>query len=171
MARRFNVDISPLNGESKSKINTLDGQSIGSLVSRLYPGNVNPGVTKFFGHESGLAYNPTDTQETIDGYIEIDERDTLTTIYQRLLNAGEIKPGEINLKIYVIFNPPQIRANAGIASTSQRVRRTMRTVYGTKKKRKSKKTSTKRRKTKKRSKKRSKKKQKKKNTRNRTRKN
>jgi hypothetical protein len=154
MSRRFNVYISPLNGESKSKINTLDGQSIGSLVSRLYPGNVNPGVTKFYGHESGLSYNPTDTQETINGYIEIDENVTLTPIYHMLLRAGEIKPGEINLKIYVIFNPPQIRANAGIASTAQRVRRTMRTVYGTKKKRKSKKTSTKRRKTKKRSKKR-----------------
>ena len=156
-SRRFNVYISPLNGESKSKINTLDGQSIGSLVARLYRENFNPGVTKFFGHESGLAYNPTDTQETIDGYIEIDEGDTLTTIYQRLLNAGEIKPGEINLKIYVIFNPPQIRANAGIASTAQRVREIMRTVHGTKKKRKS----NKRRKTKKNSKKKSNKRSKK----------
>ena len=158
MSRSFNVNISPLNGESKSRIGILEGRAVGQLVERLYRENFNSGVTKFFGHESGLTYNPTDTQETIDGYIEIDENDTLTQIYQRLLNAGEIKPGEINLKIYVIFNP-QIIADPGIASTVQRVRGIMRTVnYGTKKKRKSNKRRNSKKNSKKRFKKRSKKK-------------
>ena len=155
MADRFDVNISPLGGVSKSRINTLASNSIGSLVARIYPGNVIEGVTKFFGHESGLGYSPRDSQETINGYLELDVDDTLTTVYDVLLNAGEIKAGERDLKIYVIFNP---QTSDSIATASQRVRERMRTVHGSKNRRKSTKRKSKtKRMSKKRSKKRSKK--------------
>ena len=158
MADRFDVNISPLGGVSKSRINTLASNSIGSLVARIYPGNVIEGVTKFFGHESGLGYSPRDSQETINGYLELDLYDTLTTVYNVLLNAGEIKEDERNLKIYVIFNP---QTSNSIATASQRVRERMRTVHGSKKRRKSTKKSKSGKRSKKMSKKMSKKRSKK----------